>query len=111
MLVATIKALYKYTSFLFPFLYGGPDPHSRRGNFEGEKRPAQDMPGHIRRSIYLAAFGRWQHRYGLLMPIGVYSVDGGAYWCHLANTNEPSVCGGDAAYVKLLVCCLVDGDC
>jgi len=21
----------------------------------------------------------------------------GAYWCHLANTTEPSTCGGDAA--------------
>ena len=26
----------------------------------------------------------------------------GAYWPHLANTTEPSVCGGNAALVKLL---------
>jgi len=26
----------------------------------------------------------------------------GAHWCYLANTTEPSVCGGNAAYVKLL---------
>jgi len=25
----------------------------------------------------------------------------GAHWRHLANTTEPSMCGGDAAYVKL----------
>jgi len=31
---------------------GSPDPHTRRGNFEGEKEPVQDMPRHIRRSIY-----------------------------------------------------------
>jgi len=29
------------------------------------------------------------------------SVIWGAHWRHLANTTEPSVCGGDAAYVKL----------
>jgi len=26
----------------------------------------------------------------------------GAHWRHLANTTEPSVCGSDAPYVKLL---------
>jgi len=26
----------------------------------------------------------------------------GTHWRHLANTTKPSVCGGDAAYVKLL---------
>jgi len=30
------------------------------------------------------------------------SVTWGAHWRHLANTSEPSVCGGDAAVVKLL---------
>jgi len=29
-------------------------------------------------------------------------VDGGEHWRHLANTIKPSVCGGDAAFVKLL---------
>jgi len=28
-------------------LDGGPDVHARRGDFEGEKGPAQDMPGHV----------------------------------------------------------------
>jgi len=35
-----------------PCIRWGPDPYSRRANYEGEKRPAQDMPRHVRRSIY-----------------------------------------------------------
>ena len=27
--------------------------------------------------------------------------DGGAHWCHLANTIKPSVCGGDAALCQI----------
>jgi len=30
----------------------GPDPHTRRGNFEGKKRPNQEMPGDVWESIY-----------------------------------------------------------
>jgi len=29
-------------------------------------------------------------------------LDGGVHWGHVANTTEPSVCGSDVAYVKLL---------
>jgi len=29
----------------------GPDPHTGRGNFEGEKGPFQDTPGHLRWSV------------------------------------------------------------
>ena len=25
---------------------------------------------------------------------------GGAHWCHLANTTEPSVCGDDVAFLS-----------
>jgi len=35
----------------------------RWGNFEGEKGPAQDMPGHVKRSIYSKRLSRGQHRY------------------------------------------------
>jgi len=35
-----------------PCIRWGPDTYSRRGNYEGEKRPAQDMPRHVRWSIY-----------------------------------------------------------
>jgi len=27
-------------------------------------------------------------------------LDGGAHWRHLANTTEPSMCGGDAAFLS-----------
>jgi len=30
-------------------------------------------------------------------------LDGDAHWGHLANTIEPSVCGGDAAFLLSLV--------
>jgi len=30
------------------------------------------------------------------------SLGGGAHWCNLANMTEPSMCGGSAAFVKLL---------
>jgi len=45
------------------------------------------------------------------MPFGLCTRDGprkhvleeGAYWCQLASTIEPFICGGDAAFfVKLL---------
>jgi len=29
-------------------------------------------------------------------------LGGGAHWRHLLNTIKPSMCGGDAAFVKLL---------
>jgi len=42
-------------------------------------------------------FGMWtrvgQRNYHVL--------DAGAHWRHLENTIEPSMCGDDAAYVKL----------
>jgi len=41
------------------------------------------------------------------MPFGMWNLvdpekrvlDGNAHWRHLANTSEPSVCGGDAAFL------------
>ena len=65
------------------------------GNFEGEKWPVQDMPGHVRRSITQS------HSVGgstgtVRMPIGCTRYRG-ALWRNLANTTEPSACGGDAA--------------
>ena len=47
-----------------PCIRWGLDPHACSGNFEGEKGPAQDMPGHVRRSIYSKRLSRGQHRYG-----------------------------------------------
>jgi len=42
------------------------------------------------------------------MPFGVWTLvgpkkhvlDGGAHWHHLANTIEPSMCGGDVAFLS-----------
>jgi len=34
------------------------------GNFEGENGPAQDMSGHVRRSIHSNRLNRGQNRYG-----------------------------------------------
>jgi len=34
-----------------------------RGNFERKEGLAQDIPGDVRRSIYLKRLNRWQHLY------------------------------------------------
>ena len=73
----------------------GPDPLRQRGNFEGKKSPAQDMPGHVQRSVYSKRLSRGQYRYGVDASWGV--PDWGAYWRHLANTVKPSMCSGIAA--------------
>jgi len=45
----------------------GPDPHTWMGSFEGERDPAQDMPGRVRCSICSAGGSTGTVR----MPIGV----------------------------------------
>ena len=71
----------------------------QRDNFEGENGPAHDMPGHVRRSIYSKRLGRGQHQYGADVD-GLYYM--GTYLRHMANTIEPSLCDGDAVFIKLL---------
>jgi len=66
--------------------------------FEGEKGLVTDMPGRVRWSIYSKRLGRGSIG-TVRMPIGV--LDGGAYCRNLANTIEPSVCGGDAALCQI----------
>jgi len=42
------------------------------------------------------------------MPFGLWTrvgarkhvLDGGAHWCHLANTIEPSMCSGNAVFLS-----------
>jgi len=52
------------------------------------------------RSIYSKRLSNVQNWYGA-------NADGGAYWRHLANANELSVCGGDAAFCQItLTTCL-----
>jgi len=43
---------------------GSTSPHVK-GNFEGIKRPAQDMPGHVQQSIHSKRLSRGQHWYGV----------------------------------------------
>ena len=53
------------------------------------------MPGHAcPRSMYSNRLSRGQNRYGA-------HADWCAYWRNLANTTEPSVCGGDAALCQI----------
>ena len=43
----------------------------------------------------------------------IFGLLWGAYWHHLANTTEPSMCGGDAALcqITLTTCCYYDYYC
>jgi len=76
-------------------------PLCERAIFRG-----QDMPGYARRHSVIS----WAETaepiemvFGLLTRVDQRQhMLHGAHWRHLANTSEPSVCGGDAAYVKLL---------
>jgi len=45
---------------------------------------------------------RRKHKFNRIRQVAPMCFHGRAHWRHLANTIEPSVCGGDAAYVKLL---------
>jgi len=58
-------------------------------NFEGEMGPSQDIPGHVRQSIYSKRLSRGQNRYGADADLGV--LNSGTHWCNLANTMEQSV--------------------
>jgi len=49
-------------------------------------------------------------QFGMLCLVGPgnHVLDGGAQWCHLANTTEPSVCGDDVDVCQItLTTCLV----
>jgi len=58
-------------------LDGSPGLRTRRGNFEGEKWPAEDTPGHVPRSIYSKRLKRGQHQ---------YSMD--AYWMYYTVSQK-----------------------
>jgi len=68
------------------------------GNFDGKKRLAQDMPGHVQQSIQLS---RGQNRSGV--DADWSELDGvhiGATW-RVANTIETSVCSGGVAICQI----------
>jgi len=85
-------------------LKGGPDPHVRRNNFEAKR--ARNMSGG-RHSLLKATQQRAEPvRRGRMDPDwGV--LDAGCTLRHLANTIEPSVCGGDAALRQITLTTLV----
>jgi len=72
----------------------GRDPHTRMGNFDGKRGPAQDSHGHFQRLIYSKQVSRGQNWYGA-------DADGDADWRHLMDTIEPSVCLGEAALCQI----------
>jgi len=77
-----------------------------RGNFEGDKCPAQDVPGHVRESDgqYTQFSSKRLMQQGPVPIRCVWGVlDGGAHWRHLANTIELSMCGAMRPRVKLLI--------
>ena len=74
----------------------GPDAYTWLDNFCGQKGA---RPGHDRWFIYSRRRSSGQHQYGADADY-VYQMD--AHLHNLENKTEQSVCGGDAAYVKLL---------
>ena len=83
----------------------GLDPHTWRGNVEGKKGPAQDIPGHVRQSI-ISNWLSWAQPAPCRHSLGCSRW--GAHWRHLVNATEPCVCNSDAAYVKItLTTCLL----
>jgi len=81
-------------------LDGAPNPHTWRGNFEGEKGPAHDMPGHFQQSIYSKWLSRGQKLYRTYENSGVLdAVDINAVW--QIRLNRPSAAAMQP-YVKLL---------
>jgi len=49
--------------------------------------------------------GRRMHKFNRIRQLASICPHGSTHCRHLANTNEPSVYGGDAPYVKLLWSC------
>jgi len=77
-----------------PCIRWGPDPHTWRGSFDGEKGPAQDMARHVWWSRYWRQLSRVSTG-TVLTSIAVCRW--GAHWRHLANTIEPFMCDGTMA--------------
>ena len=74
------------------------------------------MPGHTRRHSVIS----WAQTaepiemvFGLLTGVGRRRhMLHGTHWRHLANTSEPSVCGGDAALCQItLATCYNNSEC
>ena len=78
---------------------GVPIPTREGAILKRKRGPAQDVLGHVRRSIYSKLLSRGQHRYGADADCGV--LDEGCTLAPTGNTTELSVCGGDAAFCQI----------
>jgi len=84
--------------FKKPYIRRALDPLCERAIFRG-----QDMSGHARRH---SAVQKRLNRSRCHLSCGVGWAEGrmcyiGAHWPNLANTTEPSVCGGDATLCQI----------
>jgi len=65
----------------------------------------KDMPRHARRHSTVSCAEMAEP---IEMPFGLWTLvgprnhvlGGSAHWCHLVNNAEPSMCGGDAAFLS-----------
>ena len=90
-------------------LDGGPDPPTRRGSFKGIGRGGRCNVQRLSDCDELWRNG-WTDWDAVLDLDSVGSrkhvLGGGAHWRHMANTTEPSMCGGDVAccQITLMTC-------
>jgi len=47
--------------------------------------------------VLWTSVGRRKHKFNRIRQVAPMCPHGRAHWRHLANTTEPSICGGDAA--------------
>ena len=78
-------------------------PVRERAILRAKMRPAQDMSDRQ----YTQSGSAHQGSERVLCGCHCGVLNSGAHWHHLANTIEPSVCGGDAALcqITLSICC------
>ena len=56
----------------------------------------------------LTRVGRRKHKFNRICQVALTCPHGRAHWRHLANTIEPSICGGDVVFCQFtLTTCLV----
>jgi len=65
-----------------------------------------DLPFGLRTRV-----GRRKHKFNLIRQVASICLHGMAHWRHLANTTEPSVCGGDAILRQIALTTCFPSDC
>jgi len=96
-------------------LDGGPDIPSERAIF-GERRAhckfGNFLPWAVQAEPIDLPFGLWtwvgwrKHKFSRIRQVPTLCLHGKAHWRHLANTIEPSVCGGNTVLcqITLTIC-------